>query len=146
MPTAIELVRGRPYDDAVVDPNVPAYSPIQLRVDPALAPRLAELAHGRPLLIDHFASRRCAVTIGDLRARFGDEPAGTGATARSTDFAEIEPLGEIPVLIERSLLEVMSSGAELRLGGPFFAAHLAVELDRPEAWLAFLESHPANRR
>jgi len=101
------------------------------------------------LVIDHYASRRCAVTVGDLRVRVAGKAAAVQSQSDSdgaSDLAEIDPIGDVRVLIERSLLEVLAGGAELRLAGPFFAPHLAVELDRPEDWLAFLERHPANRR
>jgi hypothetical protein len=119
--------------------DVTAYSPIRLRVEPSVAKRITEIAGAKPLVIDHYASRRCAVTVGDLRVRVAGK---TGAA----DYAEIDPIGNVPVLIERSLLGVVAGGAELKLAGPFFAPHLVVELDRPEDWLAFLETHPANRR
>lgn len=129
--------------------DVTAYSPIRLRVGPSLARRITEIAGAEPLVIDHYASRRCAVTVGDLRVRV----AGKATVARprahalgASEYAEIDPIGDVPVLLERSLLEVVAGGAELKLAGPFFAPHLVVELDRPEDWLAFLERHPANRR
>lgn len=129
--------------------DVTAYSPIRLRVGPTLAKRIAEIAGPKPLVIDHYASRRCAVTLGDLRVRVAGKAAAAQSQSDSdgaSDLAEIDPIGDVRILIERSLLEVLAGGAELRLAGPFFAPHLAVELDRPEDWLAFLERHPANRR
>jgi hypothetical protein len=129
--------------------DVTAYSPITLRVGPSLAKRITDSAGAKPLVIDHYASRRCAVTVGDLRVRVAGKAAAAQSRADSvgaSDYAEIDPIGDVPVLIERSLLEVVAGGAELKLAGPFFAPHLVVELDRPEDWLAFLETHPANRR
>ena len=75
--------RGWRYDDRTMDSNVGAYSPIRLRVEASLAPRLAELSEGRVLVIDYFASRtRRGVTVGDLRVTFGAIRAGS-------DYAEL---------------------------------------------------------
>jgi hypothetical protein len=57
----------------------------------------------------------------------------------------LEAIGEIRVLAERNLLDMLAAGVELRLGGPTFASHLALTIDEPERWLAFLEHHPGNR-
>ena len=51
-------------------------SQISLGVEPTLRGSLAQLANGRVLVIDYFASRRCGVVIGDLTVDFGDEPPG----------------------------------------------------------------------
>ncbi|MBA3688159.1 MAG: hypothetical protein H0W81_04960 [Chloroflexi bacterium] len=123
-----------------MDSNVVTYSPIRLGVEPSLAPRLSELAHGRSIVVDYFASRtRRGVTVGDLRARFSSAPPGS-------DYAELEPLGDVRVLAERHLLQLLAARTELRLGGPAFARHLMVVIERPERWLEFLEAHPGNRR
>ena len=115
-----------------------AYSPIRLLVDPGLGPKLTELARGRAVVIDYFASRRCGATLGDLTAAFGSPELGT-------DYVELEPVDGIPVVAERHLLSLLAGGATLRLGGPVFARHLAVSIEHPERWLEFLEHHPGSR-
>jgi hypothetical protein len=115
------------------------HSPVALRLDPAGAARLEVLARGRPLVIDHYASRRCGVTIGDLRARFD-------AALPEVDVVELDPIGAVQVLVERALLQLLGSGASLRIGGPRSLSKVGVDLDRPELWLEFLEGHPERRR
>jgi Flp pilus assembly secretin CpaC len=116
-----------------------SYSPVTVRIDPSQAARLADLAGERPLVIDHYASRRCGVTIGDLRARFETPPHGA-------DVVELDAIGSVRILAEPALLELLGSGASLRLGGSFSIAKVGVELDHPELWLEFLEAHPERRR
>jgi len=97
------------------------------------------MAGDRPIVIDHFASRRCGYTIGDLRVRIGadlDDTATVEATA---------PDG-VRFVVEREIAGILSGGAELRLAGPSFARHLAISLDEPETWLDFLHTHPHTRR
>jgi hypothetical protein len=62
------------------------------------------------------------------------------------EYAELEPIGEIRVLVERDIIDVLAAGAELRFGWPAFAQHLALTIDEPERWLDFLGRHPGNRR
>jgi len=111
----------------------------ELRVSPELAMRLASLANGRPIVIDHFASHRCGPTIGDLRVRIGAELENTPVVEAATDDG-------LRFVVERDIVEVLTAGAELRSAGPSFAPRLAISLDEPEAWLDFLHSHPHNRR
>jgi hypothetical protein len=85
------------------------------------------------LVIDYFASRRCGVVIGDLTVDFGDEPPGPA-------YVELAGIESVRVFAESRLLAVLgNAGPSLRLGGPPFARHLAVELDRPGRWIDFLE-------
>lgn len=119
--------------------EVQGYSPIGLRLEPELASRLPELARGRALVIDYFASGRCGATVGDLTVSFVESPPGE-------DYLELEPLGAVPVFAERALLAVLARGATLRLAGLPFAQHLALTLDEPERWLDFLEHNPRHRR
>jgi hypothetical protein len=125
------------YADRPMDSLV-GYSPIQLRVEPSLAPRLPELSQGRALVIDYYASRRCGVTIGDLNVSFGSMHPGS-------DYAELDSIGDVRVLAERYLLEPLRAGGELAFRGPAFAHRLALPIDRPEHWLEFRECHPGNR-
>ena len=119
-------------------PATQAWSPVDIGVTADLRSRIAELAAGRPIVIDHFASRRCGATIGDLRVRFG-------ADIGRTSIVELEPIEDVPVHVEADLIGVLAGGAELRRAGPPFAPHLAISLRRPELWLDFLESHPRSR-
>ena len=121
-----------------MDSLVARYWGIRFRVEPSLAPRLPELSQGRALVIDYFASRRCGVTIGDLNVTFGSMHPGS-------DYAELDPIGDVRVLAERHLLEPLRAGGELRFRGPAFAHRLALSIDRPERWLKFLERHPGDR-
>ncbi len=108
-------------------------SQISLGVEPTLRGSLERFADGRVLVIDYFASRRCSVVIGDLTGDFQDTPPGP----RYVELASIE---SVPVFAESRLLAVLGdAGTTLRLGGPPFARHLALELDRPERWIDFLE-------
>ena len=108
-------------------------SQIALGVEPTLRSSLAQLANGRVLVIDYFASRRCSVVIGDLTANFEDTPPGP-------DYLELASIESVRVFTESRLLAALGrAGPSLRLGGPPFARHLAIELDRPECWIDFLE-------
>lgn len=108
-------------------------SRISLGVEPTLRGSLERLASGRVLVIDYFASRRCSVVIGDLTADFEDAPPSPG-------YAKLASIENVQVLAEPRLLAILGeAGTMLRLGGPPFARHLSVELDRPERWIDFLE-------
>jgi hypothetical protein len=108
-------------------------SQISLGVEPTLRGSLAQLANGRVLVLDYFASRRCNIVIGDLTGDFEDTPPGMG-------YVELASIESVPVFAESRLLAVLGdAGTTLRWGGPPFARHLALELDRPERWIDFLE-------
>lgn len=108
-------------------------SQITLGVESTLRGSLAQLANGRVLVMDYFASRRCSVVIGDLTADFEDTPPGSG-------YVELASIESVRVFTESRLVSVLGdAGTSLRLGGPPFARHIAVELDRPECWIDFLE-------
>jgi hypothetical protein len=104
-----------------------------LGVEPTLRRSIAQLAKGRVLVIDYFASRRCSVVIGDLTGDFRDAPPGRG-------YIELATLEGVRVFAAPGLLGVLGDARpSLRLGGPPFARHLAVDLDPPERWIDFLE-------
>ena len=108
-------------------------SQISLGVEPTLRRSLAQIANGRVLVIDYFASRRCSVVIGDLTGDFENAPPSPG-------FVELASIDGVRVFAEARLLAVLGdAGSTLRLGGLPFARHVAVELDRPERWIDFLE-------
>jgi hypothetical protein len=108
-------------------------SRISLGVEPTLRRSIAQLAKGRVLVIDYFASRRCSVVIGDLTGDFRDAPPGRG-------YIELATLEGVRVFAAPRLLGVLGDARpSLRLGGPPFARHLAVDLDPPERWIDFLE-------
>jgi hypothetical protein len=108
-------------------------SQISLGVEPMLRGSLARLADGRALVIDYFASQRCSVVIGDLTCDFRAMPSDPG-------YLEMASIEGVRVFAESRLLAILGdAGASLRSAGPPFARHLAVELDRPERWIDFLE-------
>jgi hypothetical protein len=106
---------------------------VSLGVEPTLRGSIAQLAKGRMLVIDYFASRRCSVVIGDLTVDFEVTPPGRG-------YVELATIERVRVFAASRLLGILGdAGSSLRLGGPPFARHLAVDLDRPECWIDFLE-------
>ena len=108
-------------------------SQVSLGVEPSLRGSLAQMADGRVIVIDYFASRRCSVVIGDLTGDFRDTPPGRG-------YLELSSVEGVRVFAESRLLALLGEeGSTLRLGGPPFARHLAFDLDRPERWIDFLE-------
>jgi len=108
-------------------------SRINVGVEPALRIRLIELAAGRRLVLDYFASRRCSIVIGDLTARFRRQPPGPA-------YVELASIEGVQVYAEERLLPVLKNAAlTLRLAGPSFARHLAVSLDPGSLWIEFLE-------
>jgi hypothetical protein len=112
-----------------------------LRCDEALGERLAAMAAGRSIVIDHYASRRCGATIGDLRVGLRAW-AGQDGDDR---MVELEPIAGIRVLAEARLVELLNE-ARLRVGRALSRSQLWIDLDRPERWLAFLDAHPEPRR
>jgi hypothetical protein len=108
-------------------------SRISLGVEPTLRRSLAQLAKGRVLVVDYFASRRCSVVIGDITGDFEDAPPAPG-------FVELASIEGVPVFAESRLLAVLAdAGSTLRFGGLPFAKHITVEFDRLECWFDFLE-------
>jgi hypothetical protein len=118
-------------------------SRIAVGLDPALRGRLAVLAAGRSIAIDWFASRsRCtSVWIGDLTARW----VKPGAPVKA-GLVPLVPIDGVPVHAAGGLLDLLATtGPSLRLSGPVFARHLAVDLVDPVAWFDFLETPLAHR-
>jgi hypothetical protein len=110
-----------------------AHSQISLGVEPSLRGSLAQLANGRLLVIDYFASRRCSLIVGDLTADFEEMSPGPG-------YVEVATVEGVRAFAEQRLLAVLAdTESSVRLGGPPFARHLAIDLDPPERWLDFLE-------
>jgi hypothetical protein len=108
-------------------------SEISIGIDPGLRGRLAAFAKGGSLVLDYFASRRCSVTVGDLTADVRTEAPGSG-------FVELAPVEGVRLYAEARLLPVLrEAGPGLRQARGVFGRHLAVSLDRPERWIAFLE-------
>jgi hypothetical protein len=113
--------------------NVIPRSQVSLAVEPSLRGSLVQMANGRVIVIDYFASLRCSVVIGDLTGDFRDTPPGRG-------YVELSSIEGVRVFAESRLLAVLGeAGSGLRLGGPPFARHLAFDLDRPERWIDFLD-------
>ncbi len=92
-------------------------------------------------MIDFFASRCCtSVAVGDLTARWMANPPSTG-------FTPLAPIEGVPLVADERLLDLLASaGPTIRLGGPPFARHLAIDLDDPAAWIDFLGTPAALRR
>jgi hypothetical protein len=108
-------------------------SQISLGVEPTLRGSVAPLANGRVLVIDYFASRRCSVVIGDLTGDFRE-------TLPAPGYVELASIEGVRVFAEARLLTILEdAGPSLRLSGFPFARHLAVDLDRPELWIDFLD-------
>ena len=106
---------------------------IRIAVAPELRGRLALLAVGRPLIIDHYAARLRGVAVGDVVVSFGEpgpEPC----------YIELQPIDEVAVLAERHLAGLLE-GATLREAGPPWHRHLALSLARAEDWIGFLDRH-----
>ena len=96
-------------------------------------PTLRSVAGGRVIVIDCFASHRCGLTIGDLTAHFQAAEPGPG-------YAELWALEGVRLFAQMHLLNLLAAaGVTLRWRGSWFARRLALELDRPELWLEFLE-------
>jgi hypothetical protein len=121
----------------VIEPVI-GRAAIQLILAPGLQGNLAQLAAGRPLVIDYYASRLRGVAFGDLILWFG-EP------AREPCYVELAPIEGVAVLSERHLVGLLG-GAILREAGPPWHRHPAVSLARPEDWIDFLDRHPSRRR
>jgi len=94
---------------------------------------LRSVARGRHLVIDYFASHRCGASVGDLTATFQVEQLGP-------DYVELDALEGVRFSSEARLGALLAdAGVTLRWAGPTFARHIAVELDRSELWLEFLD-------
>ena len=108
-------------------------SQVSVGLDPTLRTALVELAGGRVLVIDYFASRGCSVVIGDLTC-------GLRTTPPTTGFTELAAVDDVRLFVETRLVPVIrDAGASLRMAGLPFARHLAVHLEVPDRWIAFLE-------
>ncbi|HEY8867867.1 MAG TPA: hypothetical protein VIM30_00590 [Candidatus Limnocylindrales bacterium] len=108
-------------------------SEISIGIDPALRGRLGAIASSGSLVLDYFASRRCSVTVGDLTADVRTDAPGSG-------FVELAPVEGVRLYAQVRLLPILrEAGPSLRLGRGVFGRHLAVGLEQPERWIAFLE-------
>lgn len=108
-------------------------SQVSVGLDPGLRSALGELAAGRVLVVDYFASRSCSVVIGDLTCELRPAPPAIGFTA-------LAPVEGVRLFVETRLVPVIrDAGASLRLAGPPFTRHLAVDLEAPDRWIEFLE-------
>ena len=106
---------------------------ISLGLDPDVRRQLACRADGRLLVIDYYASRRCAIAVGDLTIGYRDTSPGPG-------FAELAAVEDVRVLVDERLLDLLADAEPMiGLSGPPFARHLSLSLRRRELWLDFLE-------
>ena len=102
--------------------------------------QLATIAAGRVLVIGYFASRRCAVVVGDFSISWRKAAPGPG-------YVELTPIEGVPVYADRRLLDVLRrSDPELRPGGLFSRGTPSIRLALPEQWIAFLEGPTAMAR
>lgn len=123
------MVDQRPMSDADAGPR----SLLSVGVAPELRERLRDLAGDRSIVIGHYASRRCGVTVGDLEIGFRERVPGSR-------HVELAPVEGVRVFAERALIELLASArATVCLRGPVFARHLGIDLDRPELWIDFLD-------
>jgi hypothetical protein len=108
-------------------------------IEPTLSPRLSELAAGRVIVIDYFATRRCGPPVGDLVVRIRESPPGR-------DHLPIGPVEGVSVVVHRDLLPLLErAGPSLRLAGLPFARRLGIALDHPELWIDFLDRLSCHR-
>jgi hypothetical protein len=117
-----------------VDPAL-ATSSIALDVSSDDAQWLKTEAAGRPLVVDYRASPLRGIAVGDLTVGFASgqlEPR----------YVEIEPIGDVRVLVERHLIGLLASGAGLCRHSRPWGQVLSLSLVQPERWVDFLESHP----
>ena len=122
----------------MIDPIVGA-SPVELDIEPELRRRLFDLARGRPIVIDYYASRHCGLTVGDLTVRFATRPL-------EPRYLELVPIEGVRVLAEQRIVRLLSDGATLRKASLPFSRHLGISLTHPERWIDFLERCPTKRR
>src|SRR6266446_5512166 len=108
-------------------------SEIAVAIDPGLRGRLRAMSKGGILVVDYFTSRRCNVTLGDLTAGVRTQAPGTG-------YVELAPVEGVRLFAATPLLRLLrEAGPGLKLVRGIFGPHLAVRLERPEDWIAFLE-------
>lgn len=110
-----------------------------VQVDARAALRIATTAQGRALVIDFFAARCCTnVLVGDLETRWldGTPPDGLVAVG-STNGTQILAAEVLVGVLARGCARVVETGG-------LFGRSLAVRLEAPEHWLAFLDT-PAAR-
>lgn len=113
---------------------------LHLEADARARARLRGRAAGRALLIDFYATRCCtSALIGDLETRWVDP-------AETPERIAVDEIEGVAILADRRLVPLLSEGAALVESGPVFAHTIGVRLDRPELWLAFLETPAARRR
>ena len=108
---------------------------VGLRVARDVRQRIVELSAGRPLVIDH--------TISAVRGwRIGDLVVGFELARPPADYVEIEPVDEVPVIVERRLIGLLRRGARVVLGDPIGLDEFSIRLNHPEDWLDFLDGRP----
>ena len=111
-----------------------------IKAAPALRAQLPDLAAGRALVIDYFATARCCVVVGDITADFRPQPP-------SETHVRLEDVDGIPVFAERRLISLLDESAPtLDVRRWPIGRRLTVRLDRPEKWLEFLERPGIARR
>jgi hypothetical protein len=107
---------------------------LRLRATPAVQAALRAAAAGRPLIVDVFTVPTRGRAFGDLLLGFDTDRLGPR-------FVEVEPIGDVPVVVDRRLLAVLRRGARLHprprwlpIGSPF-----RLHLVHREDWLTFLD-------
>lgn len=114
-------------------PDQPTPIGLVLEVDPELRKTLAQRAGGRVLVIDAFRSWQCGTWIGDVTVEWW-------ASAPGPDFAVVDAVEGVPVFVHRRLVRILAAARpRLRRGLlPFFGT-VALELERPELWIDYLD-------
>jgi hypothetical protein len=90
-------------------------------------------------VVDYRVSPLRGIAVGDLTVSFA-------SGQLKPRYVEIEPIGGVPVLIERHLVGLLASGAGLRCQSRPWGHVMSLSLVQPERWVAFLESHPGRHR
>lgn len=105
----------------------------RIGVSAELRGSLHDLAEGRALIVDYFASARCGVAVGDITAAFAVAPP-------LETHARLEDIEGVPAFAERRLLALLDeSGPSIERRRLPFGSPIGLRLDHPERWLAFLE-------
>jgi hypothetical protein len=108
---------------------------LALRTEPGVRHALHRAAAGRPLLIGYSSRIVRGWVIGDLTVDFDLDRLGPG-------YVEVGAVEDVPVAVDRRLLDVLRRGATLCRRSGVTGDGFAIRLDHPEDWLDFLDGRP----